>query len=109
MQGISWREVHRALTRLAGAKGAYDAEEAEWLLAGKRVRVHEPLGFGTYLSYLDRVFGYGPRLASERLRVAEAIAELPMLRDALAGGDLSWSAVRELTRVAILSTESEWI
>ena len=29
-------EVHAELTRLARSKGAYDAEEARWLLEGKR-------------------------------------------------------------------------
>ena len=109
MQRDTWKRVHAELTRLARSKGAYDAEEARWLLEGKRVRVHEPLGYGTFLSYLEHVFGYGPRLASERLRVAEAIAQLPAMNDALASGDLCWSAVRELTRVAVPATEAEWI
>jgi 5-methylcytosine-specific restriction endonuclease McrA len=109
MHRDSWKRVHGELTRLARSKGAYDAEEARWLLEGKRVRVHEPLGFATFLSYLEHVFGYGPRLASERLRVAEALAGLPALNDALASGDLCWSAVRELTRVAVPATEAEWI
>jgi hypothetical protein len=55
------------------------------------------------------VFGFGPRLASERLRVAEALAGLPAMTDALASGELCWSAVRELTRVAAAGTEAEWI
>ena len=109
MQRESWKRVHAELTRLARSKGAYDAEEARWLIEGKRVRVHEPLGYGTFLSYLEHVFGYGPRLASERLRVAEALAQLPAMASALAEGELCWSAVRELTRVAVPATEAEWI
>ncbi len=109
MQRDTWKRVHGELTRLARSKGAYDAEEARWLLEGKRVRVHEPLGYGSYLSYLEHVFGYGPRLAGERLRVAEALAGLPSMMDALARGELYWSAVRELTRVAVPATEAEWI
>src|SRR5688500_603778 len=109
MQRDTWKKVHGELVRLARSKGAYDAEEARWLLEGRRVRVHEPLGYATFLSYLEHVFGYGPRLASERLRVAEAIAALPAMNDALASGELCWSAVRELTRVAVPATEAEWI
>ncbi len=109
MQRDTWKRVHGELVRLARSKGAYDAEEARWLLEGRRVRVHEPLGYATFLSYLEHVFGYGPRLASERVRVAEAIAALPAMNDALAGGDLCWSAVRELTRVAEPATEAQWI
>jgi 5-methylcytosine-specific restriction endonuclease McrA len=109
MEGATWKKVHAELTRLAGAKGAYDAEEARWLVEAKRVRVHEALGFATLHEYLERLFGYGPRLATERLRVAEALTQLLALRDALAAGELSWSAVREISRVAVAATEAEWI
>jgi hypothetical protein len=109
MRRASWKEVHDELTRLALSKGAYDAEEAKWLLEGKRVRVHERLAYSTYISYLEHVFGYGPRLASERIRVAEALTQLPAMFEALAGADLHWSAVRELTRVAVPETEGEWL
>ncbi|HTE55019.1 MAG TPA: DUF222 domain-containing protein, partial [Kofleriaceae bacterium] len=109
MDGESWRRVHGELTRLAAAQGQHDVEEARWLIAGKRVRVHEPLGFGSLLEYLERLFGYGPRLAREKLRVAEAMAALPALGQALAAGVLSWSAVREISRVAAPDTCNEWI
>ena len=109
MRGDGWREVHGELVRVARAKGALDAEEARWLVEGKRVRVHEPLGHGSYLQYLEHVFGYGPRLAGERLRVAEALIRLPRLMQALAESALSWSAVREMVRVAVPETEEAWL
>jgi hypothetical protein len=109
MRRASWKQVHDELTRLALSKGAYDAEEAKWLLEGKRVRVHERLAYSSYLSYLEHVFGYGPRLASERIRVAEALTQLPAMLEAMAQGDLHWSAVRELTRVTVPETEGEWL
>jgi HNH endonuclease len=109
MRRASWKQVHDELTRLALSKGVYDAEEARWLPVGKRVRVHEPLGYSTYLSYLEHVLGYGPRQASERLRVAEALTELPTMFEQLAQGELHWSAVRELTRVVVPDTECEWL
>jgi 5-methylcytosine-specific restriction endonuclease McrA len=71
--------------------------------------VHEKLAYSTYLSYLEHVFGYGPRLASERIRVAEALTQLPAMFEALARADLHWSAVRELTRVVVPATEGEWL
>jgi hypothetical protein len=109
MKRATWREVHGELTRLAKNKGAYDAEEVRWLLEGKRVKVHERLGYGTYPGYLEEVLGYGPRMASERIRVAEALTRLPAMFEALASGELHWSAVRELTRVVVPATEGEWM
>ncbi|MGE5180664.1 MAG: HNH endonuclease [Acidobacteriota bacterium] len=61
------------------------------------------------LDYMERVLGYAPRTAQERLRVARALGALPQLNEALATGDLAFSAARELTRVATPVTEREWI
>ncbi|MCZ7681803.1 MAG: hypothetical protein M5U28_24640 [Sandaracinaceae bacterium] len=41
--------------------------------------------------------------------MAEALEELPDLAAALKSGELSWSAVRELTRVVVDATEKEWL
>src|SRR5262245_40099039 len=109
MKDTDWKSVHAALVRLARSKGQYDAEEGRWLLEGVRVSVHQQLGFATFLEYLERLFGYAPRVAKERLRVAEALARLPALAAALSEGALAWSAVRELSRVAVRQTEAEWI
>ncbi|CAB4593719.1 MAG: DUF222 domain-containing protein [Actinomycetes bacterium] len=46
--------------------------------------------------------------ASERLRVAKAIQELPLIKQAFWEGHLSYSKVRELTRVATPETEQRW-
>jgi hypothetical protein len=43
------------------------------------------------------------------LRVAEALEGLPALARALEAGELSWSALRELTRVASGDTEQQWL
>jgi len=59
--------------------------------------------------YIERMFGYQPRSIQEKLRVAEALAGLPALERALSSGEISWSAVRELTRVAVRETEHEWL
>ena len=58
---------------------------------------------------MERIFGYRPRFTQEKLRVAEALEGLPELDRALRDGELNWSAVRELTRVATLTTEQSWI
>lgn len=50
-----------------------------------------------------------PRSTQAKLRVAEVLEELPAIATALEAGKLSWSAVRELTRVAISETEQAWL
>ena len=104
-----WREIHRQLRRLAARRAALDAEEVRWLLAARRAEVHRHLGFASWMEYIERTLGYAPRTALDRLRVAEALETLPATRDALASGHLSYSAVREITRVATRETEAAWI
>jgi len=43
------------------------------------------------------------------MRVARALGQLPAIEQALANGELSYSAVRELTRAATAATEKEWL
>jgi len=106
---LEWTEIDRRLQGFARRRAALDAEELPWLLAAKRAGVHEHYGFGTVLEYLERVLGYRPKAALERLRVAEAMEQLPEVAGALADGRLSYSAVREVTRVATPETASAWI
>ncbi len=106
---IDWRIVDEKLRRLAGRKGAYDLEEGKWLLAALRAGVHAKVGYGTFAEYVDRLFGYKPRFTGERIRVAEALEDLPATEAALGEGALCWSAVRELSRVATFETEAAWI
>ena len=101
--------AHRALSRLARERAAADAEEGRWLLEALRSAAHLHLGFASFSEYVERCFGYKPRSTQEKLRVAEALEELPALSRALAEGSLHWSAVRELTRVAAPETEREWL
>lgn len=104
-----WKAAHDALSRLARQRAAADAEEGRWLLRAMRAATHVHLGMGSFVEYCERMFGYRPRTTMEKLRVAEALETLPVLRQALEQGRISWSAVRELTRVAVAATEAEWL
>jgi hypothetical protein len=79
------------------------------MLDALRSGVHLHLGFGSFGEYIERVLGYGRRSTEERMRVAEALATLPELGQALRDGRTSWSIARELTRVATSKTEGAWL
>src|SRR5687767_13969296 len=104
-----WREVDRQLRRIAKRRAGLDAEEARWLLAAQRAEVHARFGCASFAEYVERLFGYGPRVCADRLRVAECLEELPATADALASGAICYSAVREITRVATPATEDTWL
>jgi len=63
-------------------------------------------GFRSCAEWLSWRVGLDPGAARERVRVARALAELPLLAAALARGELSYAKVRALTRVATPETEA---
>jgi hypothetical protein len=105
----SWQDIDRALRSIAKRRGALDAEEAVLLCAVVRREIWRQLGKASLLEYLEAVLGYGPKAAHERVRVALALDELPMLAEALATGEQSYSAIKELTRIATAKTQAEWL
>jgi hypothetical protein len=99
----------KALMELSQKRAGLDFEEGRWLLAAKRAEAHRQLGYGSFTEYVERLFGYAPRVTHDKLRVAAALETLPGLSQELREGGLSFSHVRELTRVAVPETESAWI
>ena len=61
-------------------------------------------GFRSCAAWLSWRVGLDPGAARERVRVARALATLPLLAEALARGKLSYAKVRALTRVATPET-----
>ena len=104
-----WKLIDRQLRTIAKRRGALDCDEAMLLCEAARHEVWRRVGNLSLFEYLEEVLGYGPKSARERIRIATALEEMPELADALASGELSYSAVRELTRVATPDTEREWI
>jgi len=63
-------------------------------------------GFGSTAEWLAWRIGIKPGAARERLRTALALEELPLTSEAMRGGDLSFTKVRALTRVATPENET---
>ena len=103
-----WQSVDRALCTIAQRRAALDADEARWLREAEAIQIWRPLGMVSALDYMERVLGYGPRAAQERLRVARALGTLPQLTAALAHGELPFrggtrGGCAGLTRAATLA------
>jgi hypothetical protein len=105
----AWQTAHEALVQLGRKRAGLDFEEGRWLLAARRAKAHQELGYGSFTEYAERLFGYPPRLTHDKLRVAEAFEKLPELARELREGAVTFSQVRELTRVATADTEKAWL
>ena len=101
--------VHRTLKRIVKARGSLDAQEAAALRDARRLGVWRQYGYASMVQYVEKEMGYSARVAVERLRVANAIDELPVIAAKLDQGELSMSAAEELTRVVTPETEGDWV
>jgi hypothetical protein len=108
-EAVGWREIDRALRRIARSEGRLEAEKGRWMLAARDAAVHRQFGFATFPEYIEHVFGYGPRDTRDRLRVAEALLDLPRTSAVFAAGHLPYRAVRALAGVLKPENEEIWL
>jgi hypothetical protein len=104
-----WKAVHERVVSFARRRAGLEWEEGRLLQEAQRAGVHRRLGFASFLEYVERLFGYNGRIVKEKLRVAQALEALPLTSDSLRTGELTWTAVRELSRVATSETERAWL
>src|SRR5688572_4544369 len=83
---IDWKSAHTELVRLATLHASLDWDEGRWRVAALRFGAHLKLGYASFVEYVERVFGYNPRLTQGKLRVADALEELPELDVSLRSG-----------------------
>jgi hypothetical protein len=105
----AWCDVDRQLRVVAKRRGALDHEELQLIRKAIVLALWRELGMVSMRDYLEHVMGYGPNVASERIRVAEALGAMPVLERALDTNELSYSAVRAITRIATRKTEAQWL
>ena len=87
--------IHAATCRWLGLVAEYDRREgwAEW-------------GCKSCAQWLSWHCALAPPAAREQVRVARRLLELPLIREAFGRGELSYSQVRALSRVATAELES---
>ncbi len=98
------------MDRVAVLFGEITAATREFLRAlahSDRHRDWEDEGFGSCAEWLAWRIGITKGTANEKVRAARALEDLPLISEATAQGDLSFSKVRALTRAATPDNESE--
>jgi len=105
----AWARLHGEMKAATRRRSAWDAEHARHLREAEAIQLWNHCGYISILEYLEREHGIDPRTANDRLRVSQALADLPMLEAELEDGTFQYSHVKELTRVVTPETEDEWI
>ncbi|HEY4181567.1 MAG TPA: HNH endonuclease signature motif containing protein [Kofleriaceae bacterium] len=103
------RVLHERFVHRTTLRAAWDAQECRDIRAAQDLRLWEECGCINLPEYLMRNCGFTRREAIERIRVANALTDLPRLEDRLEAGALSYSSVRELVRVVVAEKQDEWI
>jgi hypothetical protein len=105
----SWRELHRKLKDNHAQRNRLDARELGLLFDAEETGMYRRLGYPTMPAYMMAELDCTRHTANEKLRVARELIDLPLIQQELETGSLSWTKVRELTRVATPETEEQWL
>ena len=107
--GMSAKE--RMGEEIATLAARIDAATYELLVLIRRFDEEEGwnCGFLNCARWLTWRIGLAPSAAREKVRVARALGDLPLTSEAMKRGELSYSKVRALTRVARPETEKELV
>jgi 5-methylcytosine-specific restriction endonuclease McrA len=103
-------ELHRKLKRIAKARALLDLHEADALREAQKLQLWKQFGHASLVDYMVQELGYTSwRTAEDRLRLANALPDLPRITEAIQCGQINMSQARELARVATPETEHKWI
>ncbi len=106
---LSAEELHRLalLSFRAGNRSRLRLIRTLRLL--RDTRLHFELGFPSIVAYSQQYFGFRKSETYQSLRVAESLDALPGCASEFSDGRVGWSALKQITRVAVPATEGEWL
>ena len=94
------------LTRLAGHINAINYQFIKLLAEFDEHGGWQVDGVKTFAHWLNWKCGIGALAAREKIRVARALHDLPLINESFRTGEISYSKVRAMTRVATTDNES---
>ncbi len=109
MEAMPLGRLEAEITELAGQLAAGECRWLELIADYDRRAGHETWGCRTVAHWLSWHCGLDMRSAREKVRVAHALADLPLVAEEFAAGRLSYSKVRAITRVATPADEEELV
>ena len=104
--------VEEVEMRLVASAARYDREErylSFYLLEIERRGLFRQKGFSSTGDYAFRVAGISTRKTQYLVSIARYLEKLPKVSAAFEAGEITWTKVREICRVATPETEDEWI
>jgi hypothetical protein len=109
VSGLPVREVEQRIAAALEAEGVCKRVQAFFLRDLKVRRAYQSLGFTSVAHYARVRHGMSRRRVNELLLAGEQLEDMQEIDDAYLRGELSWSQVKQLLRVARVSNQDEWI
>jgi hypothetical protein len=101
------KEIDQALLQFAVAECAVSQSLLELIRAKDESETYKADGATSTAAWLSLKLGWSNRRAHKAVRVARALAELPLIREAYAQGRICWERVEALSCFATPETEQE--
>jgi len=108
-ESLPLERLEAEITELSGHLAAATARLLGWISAYDQREGWRSWGCVSAAQWLSWKCGDGLHAAREKVRVARALDELPLIRASFAAGELSFTKVRAVTRVAMPADESDWV
>jgi len=105
-QGRVLDELEAKITELWGHLNAATYRFLALVAEFDREKAFERHGLANTAQWLNWQCGIGPEAAREKVRVARSLENLPEIADAFSKGEISYSKVRAMTRVATPANQS---
>jgi hypothetical protein len=107
LRTLSSEEIESEIVGLAARIAAATCRWLSLIAEFERRGAHEEQGFHLCATWLAWRCSISPRSAREHLRVARALEELPLIRGSMGRGEITYSKVRVLSRIATPELEGE--
>ena len=109
IKGLSEERLLDRIKKFNRIAGVSQRALGFYLLDFDRRGLYKRKGFASTAQFALMKLHVDPKKTRELLRIARALEDLTLIDVAFAEGRISWSAVREVTRVATKETEDDWL
>ena len=103
------QSIHERLLAALDAMRKAESQAVTLFAEVLKGKLYRGLGFASIHLYAEEALGFSRSKTYEFIRLAEALDELPVLKDQIDSGKLPWTKAREVVKVATPETEKEWL
>jgi len=107
--GLSPEKLKSKIIKLDRKADVCKRELGFYLLELERRMLYKLDGFSSVVQFAYSKLKKNKKAVFELLRISRTLEELTLIDQAFAKGKVCWSAVREITRVAVKETELDWL